>query len=475
MYRLSIKQLSVFPVLLLFVSANMLAQVTAPTPASFNFSHIEVSHRNSCKVFIGVGTSTVSEGLKVDYTVDNTPATQYGVLAGDVILTLDGVPVRTQSELLSERNKHQQGDAFTLTILREGVQKTIQARFKACGEAELEAEQEKMDGRFAEMEIRMEEMQAHIQEQFKGFEMGERTILGVYENKDVNESGLVISSVVPGKGAEAAGLQAGDVVIQVDGKTVTGGVTLRGALENHKAGDKITVVYLREGKTLETTSILSADRHSFTHKVERDPCKAFIGVYTSSQALEGRGSRVDGVIDDTPAKQSGIQPGDIIMAFNGQPVNNHQELVVERDKNKPGDAFRLTVLRDGAMIEINAKFKPCDTPGDAAVEETVEVLEEDGKSQERDLNNTLTLEVLEAYPSPTFGPLNINFEAEAVPTTLRILDVSGKAVYSMELPQFGGFFNEQVNLSTNKAGNYVLSIQQGKKVFSKQIVLLPRA
>jgi len=62
MYRLSIKQLSVFPVLLLFVSTNMLAQVTAPTPASFNFSHIEVSHRNSCKVFIGVGTSTVSEG-----------------------------------------------------------------------------------------------------------------------------------------------------------------------------------------------------------------------------------------------------------------------------------------------------------------------------------------------------------------------------------------------------------------------------
>ncbi|MBK6993957.1 MAG: PDZ domain-containing protein [Lewinellaceae bacterium] len=475
MYRLSIKQFSLLPVLLLFISANMLAQVTAPTAPTFNFKHTEFSRSNPCKVFIGVGTSTVTEGLKVDYTVDNTPATQYGVLAGDVILTLDGVAVRTQSELLRERNKHQQGDAFTLTILREGVQKTIQARFKECSEAELEAAQEKMESNFAEMEIRMEEMQTRIQEQLKGLEMGERTILGVYENKDVNESGLVISSVVPGKGAEAAGLQAGDIVIQVDGKTVTGGVTLRGALDNHKPGDQVKVVYLRNGQTLETATILSADRHSFTHKVERDPCKVFIGVYTSSHAFEGRGARVDGVIDGTPAKESGVQPGDIIMALNGQAVSSHQEIVGERDKNKPGDAFSLTVLRDGAMIEINAKFKSCETPGDAAVEETVEVLEEDSKSEERDINNSLKLEVLEAYPSPTFGPLNINFEAEAVPTTVRILDVTGKTVYNKELPQFGGFFNEQVNLSNNKAGNYVLSIQQGKKVFTKQVVLLPRA
>jgi len=462
MHRFSFKQISALSLFLLFFEILLTAQ-------SY--------HSNSCKVFIGVETSNINGGLNVDKTLYNSPAQIYGVQPGDVIVAMDGATVRSQSELLQARDKHQQGESFTLTILRDGVEKTIQARFKACSEEELQAAEENMERKMAEMEIRMEEMNTRIQEQFKGFEMGERAILGVYENKELNENGLVISSVVPGKGAEAAGLQAGDVVIKVDGKTVTGGVTLRGALDNHKPGDQVTVVYLRDGKTIQTNVALSADQYSFTHKVERDPCKVFIGVYTSGNALEGRGLRVSGVIDGTPAKESAVQPGDIILAFNGVPVNNHQELTRERDLKKPGEAFRLTVLREGVTMEIDAKFKSCDTPGNVPVQETVEAIQEDSKTEQREnpAENTLSLELFEAYPSPTLGLVNINFEAEAVPTTVRILDVTGKAVYRKELPQFGGSFNEQVNLSNNKAGNYVLSIQQGDKVRSKQIVLLPRA
>lgn len=479
MTRLSFQRLALLPALLLAFGTWLPAQ-----EHSFHFNHSS-SHRNPCKVFIGVGTSKVAEGLKVDYTVDNTPATTYGVQAGDVILTLDGVPVRSQSELLRERDKHQQGEAFTLSILREGKAQTIQARFKACSAEELEAAQQKQEERWAEKEARMAEMhariEARVQEKLKGMEGGQRPILGVYENEEVNETGLVIGSVIAGKGAEAAGLNAGDVVIRVDGKTVTGGPTLRNALASHKPGDQVQIVYVRDGKTIETGITLSADRYSYTYKSERNPCKVFIGVYTSSHALDGRGSRVTGVIDDTPAKQSGVQPGDIIMALNGQPVNDHHTLTHERDKNKPGDAFRLTVLRDGVTMEINARFKSCDTPGVAPMQETVTavVVEEADKTEQREepklLDNSLILDVLEAYPSPTVGPLNIHFEAEAVPTTVRILDVAGKAVYSRDLPQFGGSFTEQVNLSDNKPGNYVLSIRQGNKVRSKQIVLMARA
>jgi len=480
MTRLSIQRLALLPALLLALGAGLPAQAQTPTSERFSFSH-----RNPCKVFIGVGTSAVSEGLKVDYTVDNTPATTYGVQAGDVILTLDGVAVRSQSELIRERDKHQQGEAFTLSILREGSPMTIQARFKACSAEELDAAQQKKEERWAEKEVRMAEMKARIearvQEKMKGMEQGERPILGIYEDNEVNEPGIAIGSVIPDKGAASAGLQAGDVVVKVDGKTVTGGISLRTALVGHKPGEQVKVVYLRDGKTIETDLTLSADRYSYTYKTERDPCKVFIGVYTSSRALDGRGSRVTGVIDGTPAKQSGIQPGDIIMALNGQPVNDYGELTRERDKNKPGDAFRLSVLRDGVEMEIEARFKSCDTPGNAPVPETVEtvVVEEAAKTEQREepkiLDNSLIMSVLEAYPSPTVGPLNIHFEAEAVPTVVLILDVAGKAVYSQELPQFSGSFTEQVNLSGNKPGNYVLSIRQGNQVRSKQIVLMPRA
>lgn len=491
MSLLSFKQISMLPVLLLIAGASLTAQESNYNfdfNHSFNFDNLYKGSHNPCKVFIGVGTSRVDGGgLKVDYTIDDTPARQYGVQTGDVILALDGIAVNTQSELMRERDKHQQGEAFSLKILRGGQEMTINARFKECSKEEQEEARQNLEQmeirmarhaeRMAEHAERMAEMEVRLAEQFSKMEMTERPILGVYENSELNVQGLAIGSVIEGKGAEAAGLQAGDVVTSVDGKTVTGTVTLRGALANHKPGDQVNVVYLRDGKTIRTNLTLSADKQfTFNYKVERDPCKVFIGVYTSGHAFEGRGCRVDGVIDDTPAKISAVQPGDIIMALNGQAVSSHNELTQERDKNKPGDAFTLSVLRDGKMMEINARFKSCDTPGKEEVEEKVEIIEPSNvEERESPKDNTLSLEVLEAYPSPTFGPVNIHFEAEAVPTTVRIFDVAGKAVYSKNLPQFNGYFSEQVDLSNNKPGNFVLSIQQGEKVRSKQLVLMTRA
>ena len=439
-------------------------------------------HRNPCKVFIGVGTSAVSGGLKVDYTVDDTPASTYGILAGDVILALDGAPVSTQSELVQERNKHQQGEAFTLTILRDGSEMNINARFKECSDEEVEQwheRQEKHEMRMAEMEKRMEEMHIRMAEKFEGFEQTEtkeRPILGVYENNDISKPGLVIGSVIHGKGADAAGLQAGDIVTSVDGKKVTGGGTLRTAMNGHQPGDRVLVEYQRDGQSLQTEVILSADRSYYSYTAKRDPCAVFIGVYTGeSGAAEGRGVKVTGIVDETPAKQSGVQPGDIILALDGQPVNNHVELLRERNKHNPGDAFRLEIEREGALITIDATFKTCQTTETAPAKERVEVVAEPQKNEPVNVETTLPLESLELYPNPTTGPVNVRFEAEAVPTTVRIMDASGKTVYSKVMNQFNGSFSEQINLFGNTPGTYMLAIQQGKKVSSKKIVLMPGA
>ncbi|HRI60663.1 MAG TPA: T9SS type A sorting domain-containing protein, partial [Saprospiraceae bacterium] len=62
-----------------------------------------------------------------------------------------------------------------------------------------------------------------------------------------------------------------------------------------------------------------------------------------------------------------------------------------------------------------------------------------------------------------------------VPTTVRIFDTSGKAVYSKVLNQFNGYFSEQINLFGNTPGTYILSVQQGKKVSSRKVMLVPGA
>lgn len=468
-------------VLLLFCFATLTAQDKTPT---FTFKNVDgkaacisrcvtsynsnldhsynsySSDRDPCKVFIGVGTSSDAEtgGVKVDYTVDNTPATTYGVKAGDIILALDGVSVSTQPELVRERDKHQQGETFALSILRDGNKMDINARFKSCTKEEQDKAQE-----MAKMET------------------VERPILGIYEDEGNDAQGLVIGETIPGKGADLAGLKSGDVITTVEGQTISGVGALHNTLSSHKPGDQVVVIYQRDGQTQQSKVTLSADRGHFSFNEKRDPCAVFIGVYVSDAMAGDNGVRITGIVDDTPAKQSNLQPGDVILALDGMAVNNNFELRRERDKHQPGEQFRLTVLRNAAEMTIDATFKSCPKTNEPVkpVPEVVQlapqvapVVKPENKPSTPDM--TLDLVVLDLFPNPTIDVLNIRFEAEAIPTTVRIADASGRTIYTKIMGEFSGSFNEQVNLEGKAPGTYTLTVQQGKKLISKNIVLLSR-
>jgi serine protease Do len=51
--------------------------------------------------------------------------------------------------------------------------------------------------------------------------------------------------------------------------------------------------------------------------------------------------------DDSPAKKAGIQLGDVIVALDGQPIDNMPQLQQKVAFKKPGDSVELTVLRQG--------------------------------------------------------------------------------------------------------------------------------
>ncbi len=401
--------------------------------------------RTPCRVFIGVGTSPESGGLRVTYTVDNTPATTYGVQVGDVIQSLDNVAVSTQPELLRERNKHQQGEEFTLNVLRNGSPMTIKARFKSCSQEEQE-------------QVRLETS-------------GRRPILGIYEKEDSKlQEGLEIGEVIPGKGAALAGLQSGDILTLVDGTTLNDVETLHAVLATHKPGDPVPVAYLRDGQMQQALVTLSGDRKTVSFNVQRDPCAVFIGVYTTDAGMDEKGVRVTGVIDNTPAKESNVQPGDIILALDDQPVNDYDALSRERDKHQPGDTFRLKVLRGGSVINVNATFKSCPKNTVAGPVKVTPPAAPTAVFEDA----TLEVTALDIFPNPNYGLVNVQFEAEAVPTTVRITDAAGRIVYENVLRQFAGTFSEQIDLQDQKPGVYTVSLQQGKKVLARNVVLLSR-
>lgn len=70
--------------------------------------------------------------------------------------------------------------------------------------------------------------------------------------------GLRLTGIRAGSPAEKGGLLAGDVIVEFGGRAVTDLQSYSDALYSHKPGDVVKVVYVRDGKKLETTVTLGS-------------------------------------------------------------------------------------------------------------------------------------------------------------------------------------------------------------------------
>ena len=62
------------------------------------------------------------------------------------------------------------------------------------------------------------------------------------------DEGAYINSISANGPAAKAGLQEGDVIVKVDGETITSASDLVLAVRSHNPGDKVSVTYIRDGK-----------------------------------------------------------------------------------------------------------------------------------------------------------------------------------------------------------------------------------
>lgn len=85
-----------------------------------------------------------------------------------------------------------------------------------------------------------------------------RPLLGVeIDEPKPGDEGVRLVGTSEGMGARAAGLQAGDVILSIDGKKTPSWSAVGLALNGHAAGDKVKVVFRRNGKTMNATVTLS--------------------------------------------------------------------------------------------------------------------------------------------------------------------------------------------------------------------------
>jgi serine protease Do len=81
----------------------------------------------------------------------------------------------------------------------------------------------------------------------------------------------------------------------------------------------------------------------------------------------GRGVLVGDVTGDGPADKAGIKAGDVILEFDGQPVNRMQELKLMVAESRPGSMVAVRILREGGEETIRVKVGRLPEEGYAAV------------------------------------------------------------------------------------------------------------
>ena len=89
--------------------------------------------------------------------------------------------------------------------------------------------------------------------------IGGTAFLGVESTANsYSGSGAVISAVVPGSAAEAAGLSAGDLILSVGGHTISSPDELSAIVLTQKPGASISAVYLDQSGATQTTNLTLA-------------------------------------------------------------------------------------------------------------------------------------------------------------------------------------------------------------------------
>ena len=180
--------------------------------------------------------------------------------------------------------------------------------------------------------------------------------------------GALIADVVKGSPADKAGTKPGDVVLALNGRPVTDANQLTRDVGAIPPGQTVRLDVVREGKTRQI-EVKLAERPDERETTARaggsggDVDKSsgdLLGVHVQNLTPElAQRARVDpdtkGVVvtdvaQDSPASQGGIDPGDVILEINRQPVTSVADYRKIVSKLKKGDTVLLRV-RSGQAVQ----------------------------------------------------------------------------------------------------------------------------
>jgi serine protease Do len=105
----------------------------------------------------------------------------------------------------------------------------------------------------------------------------------------------------------------------------------------------------------------------------------------------GQGVLIAEVRPGTPAAEAGLQEQDVVLEFAGTPVHKPRDLQEVVERSKPGQSYRIKILRDGKPMELSVVLKPL--PRDLTAAEGGEQVERGGAPAAGYVSKELGIEV----------------------------------------------------------------------------------
>lgn len=157
----------------------------------------------------------------------------------------------------------------------------------------------------------------------------------VSEELDLSPNiGVKVEDVIANSPALEAGIQEGDIIVAVDGTTITKNEDLLSIISSKNVGDTVELDLYRDEERLQLP-VTVGDRELVLQNDQPNAPSPFdpLGLKYEDPSTkeelamgETAGVKVEAVQPGSPAEEAGIQEGDLIISVNRNPVDNAQEI-----------------------------------------------------------------------------------------------------------------------------------------------------
>lgn len=180
-----------------------------------------------------------------------------------------------------------------------------------------------------------------------------------------DKKGVLVGDVVEGSPAEKAGIERGDVIVEVGGKEVEGIKDLRNMVANTLPNEEVAIKLIHDGNP-KTVKVKISEMPAEIQTLSKTFDNQLKGIHIQNLTSKLKKSlnvpkRITGVVitdieDDSPA-QGILMREDIIMEINKKEINSIKDYESAASKIKPNEDILLLVYRQNSTLYVTLSVR----------------------------------------------------------------------------------------------------------------------